>query len=132
VVAYLEYLVLGEEDEEYATLKVQTGTLPPVIQRRGNMSYLFKGQLIKGVYIQENRVDCFDGGQFNFTYLSHDAIALEMEKGWLGITKYGMFTDEIVFSSGKTISDLKLYNIHTEWESDLEIRFETKSEFIQI
>lgn len=132
IVAYLKNLILGDEDEEYAALDVQIGTPSKSIHRRGNMSYLYKGQRIESVWIQENRVDCFGNEKLIFTYLSHDSIVLKFEKGWLGIAKYGMFTDEILFSSGKTINKLRLYNIHAEWESDLEIRFDTKSDLVKV
>lgn len=127
-----EMLELEGEPDGYAVLTLKAGSIAPSANRNGDISAIFSGQIVRDVHLLASEVHESVNGKPTFTYEAHDGVVFELDHGWIGISKYGMWADQLVISTVSRREDLDLYDALGDWDPDLEVRYTGWSRLISI
>ena len=116
-----EVVDLFEEPDSLAVLYLERGELSGKAIRRGNLSYKFSGSKIVEIYLLISEIREVENTVPTCTFSSHDGIVFQLEDGWVGFSKEGLWVEDIHVSTGNELDQLDLYVALNDWESNLEV-----------
>jgi hypothetical protein len=127
-----EVIDLFDEPESFAVLHlVQHSQLREGLGR-ANTSELWSGSTIVNIYLLISEIKEICDGRLVLDYATHDGLVFELSKGWIGLTKEGLFEIDVHVSAERTLGALDLYKPELDWISGDSYRYQVHSELISI
>lgn len=127
-----EVVDLEEDPDSLAVLYLERGKLSGSTTRRGNLSYKFSGAKIVEIFLLVSEIRESVNTVPTFTFLSHDGIVFQLESGWVGFSKEGVWAEDIHVSVGEGQESLDLYDALNDWESNLEVTYSGETKLVQL
>ena len=127
-----EIVDLYEEPDSLAVMYLRHGGLSERTQRRGNLSYEWSREKFLEIFVMVSEIRQTVAGVQTFEFVSHDGIVFQLENGWIGFSKEGMWEEDVHISSGRNLDNLDLYNAIDDWESNLEIHYSGQTQIVKL
>ena len=127
-----EVVDLFEEPDSLAVLYLTQGELSRRTQRTGNLSYKFSREKIVEIFVMVSEIRQTVDEIPTFKFTSHDGIVFQLENGWVGFSKEGMWEEDVHISTGGQLNELDLYNAMDDWESNLEVRYSGSTQLVEL